>query len=172
MKKDASGQYDGVQGDQYNCPISSALSLDTLGTYYRLTHDPQILEMGQRLTDAILKQAVHREDYAFIPKGNYGLGEVADPNSAIPENWMKNGAMGWVAHGLAQFYRATGYRPALDGAGKFRPLRLEAWRDVQLGCFLASGPRFAVERLHLKTHGLAFRPAAGHVGVRTAGRRS
>jgi hypothetical protein len=119
LKKDASGQYDDVQGDQYTCPLSDCLSLDVLGMYYQLTRDPQFKEMGQGLTDAISKLAVHRDDYAFIPKGNYGLGETPDPNAPIPENWMKNGAMGWLAYGLAQFHRETGYRPALDASGQF-----------------------------------------------------
>lgn len=116
--KDAAGQYDDFQGDQYTGPLNNGWSLELLGLYYRLTNDPQFKEMGEKLTDAMIRHFVHREDYAFQPKGNYGVGEKPASDSPIPGNWFKNALMGWPAYAAVQFYRATGYKPALDFSGK------------------------------------------------------
>jgi hypothetical protein len=113
------GQYDAFQGDQYTGPLYNSCALEILGLYYQLTQDKQFKEIGEKMTDALSKLAVHREDYAFVPKQNYGLGEKNNPNMPIPESCMKNGVMAYSAGSLVQFYRATGYRPALTLSGQF-----------------------------------------------------
>ena len=116
--KDAAGQYDDFQGDQYTGPLNNGWSLELLGLYYRLTGDPQFKQMGEKLTDAMIGHFVLRDDYAFQPKGNYGVGEKPAADSPIPGNWFKNALMGWPAYCAVQFYRATGYQPALEFSGK------------------------------------------------------
>jgi hypothetical protein len=113
------GVFDAFQGDQYTGSLYSGCPPEILGLYYQLTHDRQFKEMGEKLTDALSRFAVHRGDYAFIPKQNYALGEKNDPNSPIPESCMKKGMIAWPARALAQFYRTTGYRPALTLSGQF-----------------------------------------------------
>jgi hypothetical protein len=76
-----------------------------------------------RVVDGMSRQAVHRKDpadglsYAFFPKGIYGLGEVSDPKAPLP-HFNKAAALGWAAYDLVRFYKATGYRPALELAGE------------------------------------------------------
>jgi len=132
-KGTSGGQYDDFEGDQYTGPLNNGLSLAILGHYYRLTGDELFKEVGEKLVSGMARQAVHREDYAFYPKGIYGLGEVSNPDSPIP-TYVKSGAIGWATSGIVEFYMATGYEPALTMAGE---LARFLWKHSQ--CFDADG---------------------------------
>ena len=129
----SAGQYDEFEGDQYTGPLNNGISLGVLALYHRLKKDDRLVELGKRLVDGMATQAVHREDYAFYPKGIYGLGDVSDPDAPLPPV-RKNGAIGWTILGIVQFYEETGYRPALVLAGE---LTRYLWRHG--GLFDADG---------------------------------
>ena len=117
------GQYDDFKGDQYTGPLNNGLSVEVLGIYYALTGDERIKELGTKVVDGMVRQAVHRKDpddgrtFAFFAKGIYGLSQVSDPEAPLP-HFHKGAALGWAAYDLVRFYKATDYKPALDFAGE------------------------------------------------------
>jgi len=133
-KGSSEGQYDDFEGNQYTGPLNNGWSLAILGLYYELTGNKLFKEMGEKLVDGMIRHAVHREDYAFYPKGIYGLSEVSDPDTPIPSVLSKNLVMGWTTYGLAHFFRATGYEPALSLAGE---LTRFVWKHSN--CYSADG---------------------------------
>ena len=48
----------------------------------------------------------------------YALGEISDQAAPIPEHAYRNMALGWMAQGILQFARVTGYEPAMTLASK------------------------------------------------------
>jgi len=72
---------------------------------------------GEKQVDAFNKIICRRDDYAFTPIFVYFPGMKIDPNIELPTG-VKSIKEEWIIQGLAQFYRATGYEPAKELAGK------------------------------------------------------
>ena len=132
-----------------------------LGIYYQLTGDESWKEMGTKMVDGLIRQAIHRDDYAYFTKGSLGVNEVSDPG--LDQKSIDPGAnmsFGWITMGLAQFYRSTGYEPALDLSGK-----LARYTRYHGGMFEADG-HFTGIAMHFHGH---LYPNAGDAGVRHCG---
>ena len=106
-------------GDHFAVAYLNGWMLAAIALYYETTGDEQWRKLGEKVVDGLTKQAIHRADYAYFTKGIFGINEVSDPN--VPQEsidpWM-NATFAWISVPLAQFHRATGYRPALDLSGK------------------------------------------------------
>lgn len=104
-------------GDHYCEPYANGRLLGAISIYYWVTGDKRWMAMGQRVVDGLIRKVVNRGEYAYFSKGVYDIGEMSDPKASMPSPWM-NMTFGWVIMGLAQFYRITGYEPALVLAGQ------------------------------------------------------
>ena len=135
------------EGDHYTEPYANGRLLGALGIYYRLTGDELWKEVGRKIVDGLIRQAVHRQDYAYFTKGIFGVNEVSDSQVAHETiNPWSNMPSGWVAMGLAQFYRSTGYQPALSLSGK-----LARYIRYHGGMFEADG-HFTGVAMHFHGH--------------------
>jgi hypothetical protein len=106
-------------GEQFAEPFANGRLLGALALHYKLTGNEFWRRVGERVVDGLTKQAAHREGYAYFSTGMFGVNQVSDSKVA-PESlnpWM-NMTFGWITIGLAQFYRATGYEPALTLSGE------------------------------------------------------
>ena len=123
------------EGDHYTEPYTNGRLLGALGIYYRLTGDEGWKEVGRKVVDGLTRQAVHQGDYAYFTQGVFGVNEVSDPevDQKSIDPWS-NMTFGWTTMGLAQFYRSTGYEPALALSGK-----LARYTRYQGGMFEADG---------------------------------
>ena len=134
-------------GDHYTEPYANGRLLGALGIYYQLTGDESWKEMGTKMVDGLIRQAIHRDDYAYFTKGSFGVNEVSDPG--LDQKSIDPGAnmsFGWITMGLAQFYRSTGYEPALDLSGK-----LARYTRYHGGMFEADG-HFTGIAMHFHGH--------------------
>lgn len=94
-----------------------ARALLTLTIYYMRDKDPMWVDSGKRMVQRLSQVAVHKDDYAYVtgawePNAKIGA-DAAMPVAFLAEEWD-----GRLIQGLAQFYKKTGYEPALDLAGK------------------------------------------------------
>jgi len=74
--------------------------------------------IGCEIVKGLCRLAVSEGDVAYLPKWWYEPGERADPWLSRPRGAAANTVM-WPARRLVDFYRVTGYEPALDLAGQF-----------------------------------------------------
>jgi hypothetical protein len=130
---DVVGQYDyWPKGEHVEffapLPLCNGRLLGSLAVNWAATHDPVWDRTARGVVDALNKNAVTVENWAFFPNFNIVWG--APPPSreqiqrAITEadhptttgELDRNIAMwqGWILMGLAQYYRASGYEPAKD----------------------------------------------------------
>lgn len=105
------------EGDHYTEPYVNGRLLGAIGIYYLITGDSLWKEVGKKIVDGLARQTVDKGDYAYFSTGQFGVNKVSDPNAPMPGPWM-NMPFGWIAMGLAQFGRVTGYEPAVTLAGK------------------------------------------------------
>ncbi len=84
---------------------------------YELTGDHLWREVGEKQVDAFNKIVCRRDDYAFTPVWVYFRGMKINPKIELPTG-VRSIKEEWIIQGLAQFYRATGYKPAKELAGK------------------------------------------------------
>ncbi len=130
--------------DHYTEPYANGRLLGALGAYYQASGDERWKKVGQRVVDGLTRQAVHRGDYAYFTQGIFGVNGVSDPevDHATLNPWM-NMPFGWIAMGLAQFYRSTGYEPALSLSGKLaRYTRYHGGMFEADGHFIGIGGHF------------------------------
>ncbi|MBI2841969.1 MAG: glycoside hydrolase family 127 protein [Armatimonadetes bacterium] len=112
----------GVYGDipkdaeQFTEPYFNGRLLGAIAIYYELTGDERWKEVGKRIVDGLAAVVVDKGEYAYYTKAVYVMNEVSDPNT-VPDKWTTM-MSGWIVQGLAQFYKATGYKPALTLSGK------------------------------------------------------
>ena len=94
-----------------------ARALPTLMVYYLRDKNPMWKEAGKRMVDRLNEIAVRKDDYAFVSgawEPNAKVGRNAEmPVAFVAEEWD-----GRMIQGLAQYYKITGYEPALELAGK------------------------------------------------------
>ena len=135
------------EGDQYTEPYANGRLLGALGIYYQLTGDECWKDLGKKMVDGLIRQAIHREDYAYFTKGTFGVNEISDPavDQKSIDPWT-NMPFGWIAMGLAQFYRSAGYEPALSLSGK-----LARYTRYHGGMFEADG-HFTGIGMHFHGH--------------------
>lgn len=133
------------EGGHYTEPFANGRLLGAIAIYYKLTGEERWRNLGTGIVDGLARQAVDRGDYAYFTKGMYGVCEVSDPSSPVPDPWT-NMPFGWTTMGLAQFYRATGYEPALTLSRK-----LATFMGLHSGLFDADGCFLDVDR-HCHAH--------------------
>ena len=100
--------------------------ISTMTVYYLRDGDPMWKEAIEKMIGRLAAVAVVQGDYAYMPGGSvepgadFGPGPMPVGNSAV-------GYSALLIQGLAQYYKVTGYKPAIDLAGKLnRYIRFHA----------------------------------------------
>jgi hypothetical protein len=91
--------------------------LGVLALQYQLTGDELWRRIGEKQVDAFNRLVCRRDDYAFTPVWAYFPAMMIDTNMAAPTG-VRACKEEWIIQGLTQFYRASGYQPAIELAGK------------------------------------------------------
>jgi hypothetical protein len=107
-------------GDHYFALYFGSRMLSAITVHHLRRQEPVWQETGRRYVDGLARLAVHKPDCAFFEWPQYGPGGSlpADFDPQFPPGY--NMAF-WVSssiRALTQFYRATGYEPALVLARK------------------------------------------------------
>jgi hypothetical protein len=102
----------------------TARFLGAMSLRYQLTGDDVWYREGKGIVDGFIQRlVVRRDDYAFVPVWVHTPGKPVDQNAPVPQGYDSMQST-WIIQGLTQFFRVTGYEPAIDLAGKFvRALR-------------------------------------------------
>ena len=96
-----------------------ARSFSTMMVYYLRDKNPMWKEAGERMTNRLRELAVDKGDYAYLPVGSFepnakiGPGAEMPPGPSAGDLWDMR-----PIQGLAQYYKVTGYEPAVEFAGK------------------------------------------------------
>jgi hypothetical protein len=72
----------------------------------------------EKMITRLSQIAVDRGDYAYFPAGSFLPGGRYGADAPMPTGIMAEELSGRIIQGLAQYYQATGYEPALRLAGK------------------------------------------------------
>ncbi len=100
--------------------------ISTMTVYYLRDGNPVWKDAIEKMIQRLSACAVVQDDYAYMPGGSVEPGADFGP-SPMP---VGNSAVGYSAlliQGLAQYYKVTGYKPAIDLAAKLtRYVRLHA----------------------------------------------
>lgn len=92
-------------------------ALSTLAAYYSRDKNPIWGEAGKRMVNRLSAVAIQKDDYAYLTgawEPNAKVSRTVEmPLGFLAEEWNS-----WTIQGLAKFYNATGYEPALQLAGK------------------------------------------------------
>ena len=100
-------------------PVMLGRVIGTLTLYYERDHNPLWKDTAQKMVDRVAELAIEKDDYAYLPDGFLVPNAKVPPDAPMPTDILSSEFGGRMIQGLTQFYRATGYQPARDLAGKF-----------------------------------------------------
>lgn len=95
----------------------NGLALGAVATFAALDDRAFWEPIGRGIVDGLTTMAVHEGEVAYFPKAIYAPSERGDPGLPRPLGTLPAFAM-WPARRLIPFYLVTGYKPALDLAGR------------------------------------------------------
>lgn len=139
-------------GDHYFSIGIEGRMLGAMTLYYELTGDPAWKEAGQKVVDGLNRLAIQDGDYAHFANHEFGTEGRYNP-PAKPSDAVSNPAcyLSWTVQGLANYYRHTGYQPAIDLAGRlYRWIRDYSNHFNREGQFLPEYPD--VTHIHFHSH--------------------
>lgn len=94
-----------------------ARTLLTLSIYFMRDKNPMWVDSGKQMVQRLNQLAVHKDDFAYVT-GAWEPNAKVGPDAAMPMAFLAEEWDGRLIQGLAQFYKKTGYEPALELAGK------------------------------------------------------
>jgi hypothetical protein len=94
--------------------------LGAMTVHYLRDRNPLWKGLAERMVDRLAELAIDRGDYCYFPMGAYEPNaRFVDTGEPMPlGGFMVDFGGGRLAQGLAQYYKATGYEPAIRLAGK------------------------------------------------------
>ena len=93
-------------------------AIATMTVYYLRTKDPMWKAATEKMIARLGEIVIDRGDYAYFPSGSFMPGGKYPADAPMPTGIMAEELSGRIIQGLAQYYQATGYEPALRLAGK------------------------------------------------------
>ncbi len=100
--------------------------ISTMTVYYLRDGNPMWKDAIEKMIGRLAAVAVVQGDYAYMPSGSVEPGADFGPGP-MPVGMMAEETSTESILGLAQYYKVTGYKPAIDLAGKLsRYIRLHA----------------------------------------------
>lgn len=143
---------------QVATPVTCERMISAMTVYYLRDGNPMWKTSIEKMIQRLSQFAVAQEDYAYLPGGSiqpncsYGSGPM-------PVGFIAEETSARLIQGLAQYYKATGYQPAIELAGKLtRYIRFHAQYYEPDGPLLV-GPD---ERLWMKPLGIEKVRNGGH----------
>jgi hypothetical protein len=112
--------------EQLATPVTCQRTISAMTVYYLRDGNPMWKDAIEKMIQRLAAVAVVRDDYAYMPAG------AVEPNAdfgpdAMPVGFMAEETSARLIQGLAQYYKVTKYKPAIDLAGKLtRYIRLHA----------------------------------------------
>jgi len=98
--------------------MSSHRALGTMTVYYLRDGNPVWKSAIEKMIGRLSALAVYRDNCAYFPGGSLVPNGKFPPSAMMPTGIMAEENSGRIIQGLAQYYRATGYEPALRLADK------------------------------------------------------
>ena len=98
--------------------IAQGRLMSTMMVYYLRDKDPMWKDLVKGVTDRLSELAINKGAYDYYPEGSFEPNAKVDENAEVPVGVKAGLAAGRLIQGLVHCYRITGYRPALDLAGK------------------------------------------------------
>jgi hypothetical protein len=117
---------DGRNARTAHAPVSLATTvakcgrlIGTMTVYYLRDQNPVWREINERMIQRLAAMTVNRGDYAYVPNGAFAPFAQFGLNPPKPTGWdaVDYGNVRMI-QGLAQYYRATGYEPAIQLAAQ------------------------------------------------------
>jgi len=96
----------------------SSRVLGVMSLYYLRDQNPLWKATCEGMIDRLMQLVVDKGDYAFFPAAAYEPGAKADPRAPMPVGTVGEEVNGRLPQGLTQYYRISGYEPALTLARK------------------------------------------------------
>jgi hypothetical protein len=93
-------------------------AIATMTVYYVRTKDPMWKAAAEKMITRLSEIVIDCGDYAYFPSGSFLPGGRYPSDAPMPVGIMAEELSGRIIQGLAQYYRTTGYEPALRLAGK------------------------------------------------------
>jgi hypothetical protein len=112
--------------EQLATPVTCERIISAMTVYYLRDGNPMWKETIEKMIQRLAAVAVMQDDYAYMPSGS------VEPNANFGASPMASGLMAEetsarLIQGLAQYYKVTGYNPAIELAGKLtRYMRFHA----------------------------------------------
>ena len=112
--------------EQLATPVMCQRIISTMTVYYLRDGNPMWKETIEKMIQRLTACAVVRNDYAYMPGGSVEPGADFGPGP-MPIGLMAEDASARLIQGLMQYFKATGYEPAVELAAKLaRYVRLHA----------------------------------------------
>ncbi len=117
---------DGSNAKTANVPVALATTsakcgrtIGTMAVYYLRDKNPLWRETSERMIRRLAELAVDRGNFAYIPHGAFAPHARFGPDAKMPAGYdaVDYGNIRMI-QGLAQYYRTTGYEPAIKLAAK------------------------------------------------------
>ncbi|MHB9035388.1 MAG: glycoside hydrolase family protein [Armatimonadota bacterium] len=130
--------------------------LSTITIYYLRDKNPVWKQIGEKMVDRLTQIAVDKGDYCYFPDAAF------EPNAVVPRDappphapHIAAESFGRLIQGPVQFYRATGYVPAIKLAGKIvNYMRYQSGYFSPDGSFQAEPLNGGKAHFHAHTMGL------------------
>ena len=103
--------------ERYCAASMNGRFLGAVALNYLLTGDVGWKQAGEGLVTRLATLAVYRDDFAFFERSYYPPGVAPDQEAPTAKSWQALSSA-WIIQGLVQFYRSTGFDPAIDLAAK------------------------------------------------------
>ena len=116
--------------DHYAVPAFVGRTISAMTVHMLRNPDGPWRKACERAADALRDLAIHRDDYAYFPQGAF-TPDGPRPRRAEMPIGIWSSLAGWTTQGLAHFFRAGGYAPAGELAGKLA--RYIAYHGVYYG---------------------------------------
>ncbi|MBL9215332.1 MAG: glycoside hydrolase family 127 protein [Opitutaceae bacterium] len=106
-----------IGADHYAMPLFCGRLLGAMSVY--LLRDPSgpWKDEARKVVDGLRGVAIEQGDYAYFPYGGFAPGRPRVRTAEMPLG-IASSLAGWTTQGLSQYYRASGYEPARELAGR------------------------------------------------------
>jgi len=103
---------------QVACPVTCQRAIATMTLCFLRDRNPMWKSAIEKMIQRLKALAVDRGDYAYFPRGAWEPNAKYGSAPPMPTGFMGEETSGRMIQGLSQYYRATGYEPARELAGK------------------------------------------------------
>ena len=100
-------------------PVMLGRMLGAIALYYKREGNPAWKEAGEGMIKRVAELAIEKEDYAYLPSAFLVPNAKVPRDAPMPMDIYSEEFGGRFVQSPSQFYRVTGWKPALEMARKF-----------------------------------------------------